>query len=160
MGIVAHLQRRIPRPAAAFEAPGRLLAPRPVEAGETLARGTVPRVRAPSAIQARTRSARLDFREVTGSARALRVRVDPDADQGRFVRVHHVRQRVYLEHVRATPFAVHVLVQTLVNADHGDIDSHVFFDLNERNRPMYDDNSNGRARSTVVWWTTLDHSQP
>jgi len=140
MGIVAHVQRRIPRPTAASEAPGRLLTPRPVEAGGTLARGTVPGVGAPSAVQTRARPARFDFREITRSARALRVRVDPDADQRRFVRVHHVRKRVYLEHVRATPFAVHVLVQTFVDADHCNIDSHVFFDLNGRTK------TNQRAR--------------
>lgn len=130
--VVAHVQRRVPRPAAALEAARRLLAPRPVEPGRALARRPVPRVRAPAAVQARAGPARLDLGEVARAARALGVRVDPDAHQRRLVRVHHVRQRVDLEHVRAAPLAVDVLVQALVDAHHGDVDAHVFFDLRTR----------------------------
>jgi len=130
MRVVAHLQGRIPRPSAALEAPGRLLASGSVEAVRALARRPVPGVRAPPAVQAGARAARVDFREVAGPASAFRVGVDPDADQRRLVSVHHVRQRVYLEHVRATPLAVHVLVQALVDAHHGDVYAHVLFNLN------------------------------
>jgi len=132
MRVVAHLQRRIPRPSAALEAPGCLLASGSVEAVRALTRRTVPGVRAPPAIQAGARSARVDFREVSCSASAFRVGVDPDADQRRLVSVHHVRQRVYLEHVRATTLAVHVLVQAFVDAHHGDVYTHVLFNLNRR----------------------------
>lgn len=130
MRVVTHLQRRIPRPSTTLKAPGRLLASRSVEAVRTLTRRPVPGVRAPPAVQAGTRAASVDFCKVAGSASAFRVGVDPDADQRRLVSVHHVWQRVYLEHVRATPFAVHVLVQALVYSHHGDVYTHVFFNLN------------------------------
>jgi len=91
MRVVAHLKGRIPRPSATLEAPGRLLASGSVEAVRAFAGRPVPGVRAPPAVQAGARTARVDFREISGAASAFRIGVDPDADQCRLVSVHHVR---------------------------------------------------------------------
>lgn len=136
MRVVAHVQRRIPRPAVAPEAPGRLLAPGSVVTGRAFARRPVPGVRAPSTVQARAGFARVHLGEVPGPASAFGVRIDSDADQRRLVGVHHVRQGVYLQHVGAAALAVGVFVQTLVDADHGDVDAHLLLDLRDKQRSL------------------------
>jgi len=91
MRVVTHLQGRIPCPSATLEAPGRLLAPGSVEAIQAFARRPVSGIRAPTTVQTWARSARFDFREVSGSAGAFCVSIDSDTDQCRLVGVHHVR---------------------------------------------------------------------
>jgi len=84
---------------------------------------------AASAIVARAVPAWLPFAEIPRPASALRYHVHAHTDQSGSIGVHHVRQIADIEGVRAAALAHLVLVVALVNADHGDIDTHIFLDL-------------------------------
>lgn len=85
-----------------------------------------------AAIVTRIGAARLLATEITRTTSALRLDIDPYADQRRFVGIDQVGQSAHFHDVGARSFTGKVLYQTLVDADHGDVDPNLSFNLNQR----------------------------
>lgn len=156
MAVVAHFQSWIPGPPVPPKTSRGLLTPGTVVSGGALAPGhsiekfiridrdqfrfvifrnlrqSESSLDATAPVVARAAPARLPFAEVAGPAGTLGDHVHSHADQGRPVRVHHVRQAADVQRIRATALAHLVLVVTLVDPHHGYVDADLLLDLNDR----------------------------